>query len=109
MYIHRQASYLIGKDRRVSDIILSHNSCSKQHAVLVFRNVEVTDTGNGSVRRVNRPYLLDLKSTNKTFLNGDEIEDSRYYELREQDCIRFGAGKVEYVLLHDKSAKANDQ
>ena len=64
-----QASYLIG-DRRVSDIILSHNSCSKQHAVLVFRNVEVTDTGNGSVRRVNRPYLLDLKSTNKTFLNG---------------------------------------
>ena len=41
LYIHRQPSYLIGKDRRVSDIILGHSSCSKQHAVIVFRNVEL--------------------------------------------------------------------
>lgn len=105
LYIHRQPSYLIGKDRRVSDIILGHSSCSKQHAVIVFRNVEITDKESGSALRVNKPYLLDLKSTNKTYLNGDEIDDSRYYELREQDCIRFGTGKWQYVLLHDNSAK----
>lgn len=103
LYIHRQPSYLIGKDRRVADIILCHASCSKQHAVIAFRNVEIADQDFGSKKRINKPYLLDLKSTNKTYLNGKEIDDSRYYELREKDCIRFGVGQTEYVLLHDRS------
>lgn len=103
LYIHRQPTYLIGKDRRVADIILSHASCSKQHAVIAFRNVEITDKESGSTKRVNKPYLLDLKSTNRTYLNGEEIDDSRYYELREKDCIRFGVGEAEYVILHDQS------
>jgi smad nuclear-interacting protein 1 len=124
LYIHREPCYLIGKDRRVADILLAHPSCSKQHAVIVFRNVKVakaTDAGSSSISTesagaaaaaaaggaevvVNKPYLMDLKSTNKTYLNGDEVDDSRYYELRERDCITFGAGQLEYVLLHDKSA-----
>ena len=41
-------------------------------------------------------------------MNGNEIEDSRYYELREKDSIRFGGSSREYVLLHDSSADVNE-
>lgn len=51
---------------------------------------------------------MDLGSTHKTFMNGKEIEDSRYYELRERDSITFGGSSREYLLLHDLSAGVND-
>ncbi|KAL6999334.1 hypothetical protein U1Q18_000494 [Sarracenia purpurea var. burkii] len=37
LYVHRQSSYLFGRERRVSDIPTDHPSCSKQHAVLQYR------------------------------------------------------------------------
>nr|ACF81341.1 unknown [Zea mays] len=37
-----------------------------------------------------RPYLMDLDSTNGTFINGNRIEPRRYYELFEKDTIKFG-------------------
>lgn len=37
LYIHRQSSYLFGRERRVADIPADHPSCSKQHAVLQYR------------------------------------------------------------------------
>ena len=54
---------------------------------------------------------MDLGSTHKTFINGEEIEDSRYYELRERDSITFGGSSREYLLLSDSSAavKAPDK
>lgn len=99
LHIHRESSYLIGKDRRVCDVLVDHHSISKQHAVIVFRNVEVVGG------RVNKPYLLDLNSTNKTTLNRNTVDDSRYYELREKDCLRFGACALDYVLLHDSASR----
>ncbi|AES99503.1 nuclear inhibitor of protein phosphatase [Medicago truncatula] len=89
LYIHRQSCYLFGRERRVADIPTDHPSCSKQHAVIQFR-----------------PYIMDLGSTNKTFVNDSPIEPQRYYELREQDTIEFGNSSREYVLLHENSASA---
>ena len=54
------------------------------------------------------PYVLDLNSTNGTFLNGERIEGSRYYELREKDTLKFGESTREFVLLHDKTEKDDD-
>jgi smad nuclear-interacting protein 1 len=47
---------------------------------------------------------MDLESTNGTFLNGERIESQRYYELREQDVVKFGLSTREFVLLHEESA-----
>ena len=42
---------------------------------------------------------MDLESTNKTILNGSEIEPARYYELRDKDIVRFGESTRDYVLM----------
>jgi len=31
-----------------------------------------------------RPYIIDLNSTNGTYLNNQRIDPRRYYELKEQ-------------------------
>ena len=102
LHLHRQSSYLVGRDARVADIVTAHPSCSKQHAVIQFRKVKRKDEFGQPVEVV-LPYLMDLQSAQKTFVNGVEMEDSRYYELRQKDCIKFGVSTREYVLLHDTS------
>jgi smad nuclear-interacting protein 1 len=102
LHLHRQNSYLFVRDERVCDVLLAHPSCSKQHAVIQHRCVQrkvQKDDGDIEVTKVSLPYLLDLNSTHKTFLNNEAIEDSRYYELREKDVIRFGGSTREYVVM----------
>ncbi|KAM1696464.1 hypothetical protein ACFXTN_027989 [Malus domestica] len=102
LYIHRQSCYLFGRERRVADVPTDHPSCSKQHAVIQYRQVE-KEQPDGMLSKEVRPYLMDLGSTNKTFLNENAIEPQRYYELMEKDTIRFGNSSREYVLLHENS------
>mmetsp|Transcript_64686 Transcript_64686/g.169385 ORF Transcript_64686/g.169385 Transcript_64686/m.169385 type:complete len:297 (-) Transcript_64686:173-1063(-) len=96
VHIHRQMGYLFGKDRRVVDIPTDHPTCSKQHAVMHYR---LTGSAN-----LVKPYLMDLESTNGTFLNGERLEHARYYEMREGDVMKFGMSSREFVLLHGASA-----
>ncbi|KAK9823054.1 hypothetical protein WJX81_004560 [Elliptochloris bilobata] len=98
LYIHRQSSYLFGREHRVVDVPTDHPSCSKQHAVLQYRLIEKEDTGTAV-----RPYMMDLGSTNGTFLNDERLDPQRYYELLEKDMIKFGNSSREYVLIHEKS------
>lgn len=104
LYIHRQSCYLFGRERRVADIPTDHPSCSKQHAVIQFRQVE-KEQPDGLLLKQIRPYIMDLGSTNKTFINDSPIEPHRYYELREKDTIKFGNSSREYVLLHENSIR----
>ncbi|KAJ8466692.1 hypothetical protein OPV22_029244 [Ensete ventricosum] len=103
LYLHRQSCYLFGRERRVSDIPTYHPSCSKQHAVIQYRLVEKEEP-DGLISNQVRPYLMDLGSTNGTFINDNRIEPQRYYELFEKDTIKFGNSSREYVLLHENSA-----
>jgi smad nuclear-interacting protein 1 len=102
LHLHRQSAYLIGR-HDVADLKVEHPSCSKQHAVLQFRQREIKGPSGapGDVRRVVKPYLMDLESVNKTKLNGEEIPPARYVELRTQDTIQFGLSSREYVLMHE--------
>ncbi|OIV92252.1 hypothetical protein TanjilG_00270 [Lupinus angustifolius] len=96
LYIHRQSCYLFGRERRVADIPTDHPSCSKQHAVIQFRQVE-NEEPDGTVSKQIRPYIMDLGSTNKTFVNESPIEPQRYYELRERDTIKFAENMYYYM------------
>lgn len=102
LYVHRMSHYLFGRERRIADIPTDHPSCSKQHAVLQYRLVE-KEQPDGMMSKQVRPYLMDLGSTNGTFINENRVESLRYYELFERDNIKFGNSSREYVLLHENS------
>ncbi|GAA5807532.1 hypothetical protein MFLAVUS_000895 [Mucor flavus] len=99
LHIHRQSSYLIGRDRVVVDIPVDHPSCSKQHAVIQYR-LMTEDTDTAKPRKVVKPFIIDLDATNGTFLNGEQIPSTRFVELKAKDVLKFGSSTREYVLLH---------
>mmetsp|Transcript_7705 Transcript_7705/g.16492 ORF Transcript_7705/g.16492 Transcript_7705/m.16492 type:complete len:329 (-) Transcript_7705:246-1232(-) len=106
-HISRQSAYLFGRERKVADIPVDHPSLSKQHAVLQFRalsNKNLQQMGVAEKLQC-KPYLMDLESTNGTFINGVRLDSARYYELRRGDVITLGGSTREYVLLTEQSAK----
>ncbi|EUC57790.1 smad nuclear interacting protein, putative [Rhizoctonia solani AG-3 Rhs1AP] len=102
LHLHRQSAYLIGRDAKICDITVEHPSCSKQHAVIQFRQIHVKDEF-GAAKAVVKPFVIDLESTNGTMVNDDPIPVSRYYELKPSDVVKFGESTREYVLLHDNA------
>jgi pSer/pThr/pTyr-binding forkhead associated (FHA) protein len=48
-----------------------------------------------------RPYLLDLESTNGSFINKIQIKPKRFYEVKHKDVIKFGESTREYVFLKE--------
>jgi len=103
------STFLFGRDRRVADVPTDHLSCSKQHAVIQFRRTGGGGgggAGGGATQRAllpSRPYLMDLGSTNGTFLNGERLEAQRYHELLPRDVVRFGESTREFVVLTEES------
>ncbi|KAJ2664923.1 hypothetical protein IWW48_000537 [Coemansia sp. RSA 1200] len=91
-HVDASSGYLFGRDRKVADIPTDHPSCSSQHAVLQYRQIAAN---------VIKPYIIDLSSTNGTFLNGERIPPQRYVELRSEDVIKLGFSTREYVLLRE--------
>nr|ACO11892.1 Smad nuclear-interacting protein 1 [Lepeophtheirus salmonis] len=108
LYIHRQSSYLLGRDRKVADVPLDHPSCSKQHAALQYRLVQYNKP-DGSIGKRVRPYIIDLNSANGTFINNKKMEPHKYIQVLEKDVLKFGFSSREYVLLHDQSNDAEDE
>lgn len=105
LYLHRQSAYLVGRHEKVADILLLHESVSKQHAVIQFKlKVLPEKDENGDSKKDVRPYLLDLDSANGTFINGEEVPSARYIELKEKDVIKFGESTREHVLLNERSS-----
>jgi len=102
VYLHRQSAYLIGKLADICEIPVEHPSCSRQHAALQFRAVKITKPSGRDVLSV-RPYIIDLESANGTYLNNEKIQPRRYYELKEQDMLKFGFSTREYIMLHEKT------
>ncbi|KAI0345882.1 SMAD/FHA domain-containing protein [Trametopsis cervina] len=100
LHIHRQSAYLIGRDRLVADITIDHPSCSKQHAVIQFRQVHERNEF-GDAKAAIKPFVIDLESTNGTQVNDAAIPTSRYYELKLGDVLKFGDSAREYVLVSE--------
>ncbi|SPO25058.1 related to Smad nuclear interacting protein 1 [Ustilago trichophora] len=103
LHLGAQSAYLLGRDRTVVDIPLDHESCSKQHAVVQFRQTVTTNEFGDKKKRI-QPFLIDLESSNGSYVNDTEIPTSRYYQLRTGDTLTFGASTREYVLLDETSS-----
>ncbi|GBE59842.1 FHA domain-containing protein, putative [Babesia ovata] len=78
IYLDKQTHYLIGYDRRIADVELAHKSISRQHAVIQHRKIP----SKGS-----SPYIIDLESTNGTYLNDERIKPGRYYQLNARSGL----------------------
>ena len=94
-----RSAFLVGRLKDIADILTMHPSCSGQHAVLQFRLKVIPADEEGPEMRVVLPYIMDLESTNGTYLNDERIAPARYVELREKDLLRFGNSSREYVMI----------
>ncbi|KAK8197035.1 SMAD/FHA domain-containing protein, partial [Phyllosticta capitalensis] len=93
-----RSCWLIGREPAVADLLVEHPSTSKQHAVLQFRYTTRTNEFGDKKSKV-RPYLIDLESSNGTFLNGKKVEATRFVEVMAQDMIKFGQSEREYIMM----------
>ena len=64
----------VGRSRRLNDIIISHNSLSKTHFQII--------------KESGKFYLVDLKSTNKTYLNDNVVEPYKKIALENNSYVR---------------------
>jgi smad nuclear-interacting protein 1 len=100
--IGQKSCWLLGRSQEVVDYVLEHPSASGQHAVIQFRYIQKTvedEFGVKSHRGKVKPYIIDLESSNGTELNGEDLEASRYFELRDKDILKFGGSEREYVVM----------
>ncbi|MEL7496833.1 MAG: FHA domain-containing protein [Planctomycetota bacterium] len=86
-----ESDIVIGRDSKCQ-LQISDGSISRQHAKLFFEN------GNY--------YIEDLKSSNGTFLNGDQV--FRAVQLGDGDSIRLGNVRIE-IRSRDLSASCSSQ
>ncbi|KAL6870507.1 SMAD/FHA domain-containing protein [Trichoderma novae-zelandiae] len=93
-----RSCWLVGRELAVVDLAAEHPSISKQHAVIQFRYTEKRNEFGDKIGKV-KPYLIDLQSANGTILNDQKVPDSRYFELRDKDIIKFGHSTREYVVM----------
>lgn len=100
--IWQKSCWLLGRSHEVVDYVLEHPSSSGQHAVIQFRYIQKTvedEFGVKSKRGKVKPYIIDLESSNGTELNGETVEASRYFELRDKDILKFAGSEREYVVM----------
>ena len=76
----------IGRNPITNDIILNHQSVSKEHCHLIFDSNK-------------KPYLIDLNSVNGTFVNGNKIQPKTKFNLNNNDFISFGVDSNKFQLI----------
>jgi smad nuclear-interacting protein 1 len=98
-----QSCWLLGRERAVVDVLVEHPSSSKQHAVIQFRAVQKRNADEHELvappKKVVKPYVIDLDSSNGTWLNGERIAARRFIEVRSGDVIKIGSSEREYVFM----------
>ena len=69
--------FRIGKDKHNADYKITNNpAVSRKHAEIIKKN--------------NEYFILDVGSTNHTFINGDRIEEKKEIPLEDGDIIKLG-------------------
>lgn len=77
-------SFVIGKSSECNYTILGNNAVSRNHA-------EIKVNGNNV-------FIIDKKSTNKTFVNGKAIEPGKPVKIANGDELKFANAAFKLVL-----------
>lgn len=99
--LNYKSFFIFGRNKEISDIVIDDDEdgdlVSKQHAVLQFRDLK-----NDGMARL---YLLDMGSTNGSFLNDDKVElpTRRFIELKNNDVFKLGDydSILEFMVIED--------
>ncbi|QPG75491.1 hypothetical protein FOA43_002846 [Brettanomyces nanus] len=103
--INGRSFLVVGRDPDLADIVIDIDTedgglVSKRHAVFQFRKPSSVE--DSSIKL----YLLDLGSTNGTFLNGNNVElpKRRYIEMKGHDRLKFGdpESDTEFVIVEEE-------
>ena len=100
--LNYKSYFVFGRDAELADVLVADDEdgdlVSKQHAVLQFRK---GGPENGNVRC----YLMDIGSTNGTFLNDDKVElpTKRFIQLKNNDVFKLGDydSVLEFMVIED--------
>lgn len=84
--LQRYPAYIVGKNAAQVDIVAEHPSISRRHAVLLHHKV------SGCV------YVMDLKSTQGTFVNGKKIAPHMPTRITKETSVVFGCSARTYLL-----------
>lgn len=77
-------SFIIGKNGICDYVIHGNNAISRQHAEINLNN--------------NNVYIIDKKSTNKTFVNGREIEPGKLVSIVNGDEIKLANIRLKLII-----------
>ena len=77
-------SFVIGRNGESSDIVVSFESASRQHAAIVHNGTET--------------FVMDLGSTHGTFLNGVAIQPHQAVKVSSGELIGIGAADARMVF-----------
>uniref|UniRef100_A0AAV1US92 FHA domain-containing protein n=1 Tax=Peronospora matthiolae TaxID=2874970 RepID=A0AAV1US92_9STRA len=83
--VDQKASFLIGRNAAVCDIVLSHCSISRLHATIVHHEKGAT-------------YLVDLGSAHGTFVDGLRLKALQPTLVMNDAVLRFGASSRSYTF-----------
>lgn len=86
LLIDEKSYYLFGRNKDSCDFFLQHDSCSRQHAALVYH------------KHLSRVFVIDLGSTHGTFVGTLRLEPQKPTQLPIDTTIRFGASSRYYTL-----------
>lgn len=86
LLIDEKPCYIFGRAKDLCDFPLPHQSCSRQHAALVYH------------KHLNRPFLIDLGSTHGTFVGTLRLEAHRPTQIQIDTVLSFGASTRTYTL-----------
>jgi hypothetical protein len=78
----------------------------KEKGVSLYKDKEISTTHAKIEIRNGNAFLVDLRSTNGTLLNGTQIESAIPFRLKEDDVITFGSTELR-VTVHEAEGLEN--
>lgn len=92
-YPLRKAETVIGRESS-ADFVIEDTKVSRHHSKVIFSNREEDE-------EIPDCRIVDLDSTNGTFLNGHEVLDEDGVWLQDRDRIVIGNTTIGYFLVDE--------